>query len=225
MRDVIDRGTGASIRSRFGIRGDVAGKTGTTQDNADGWFILMHPELVAGAWVGFNDSRVTLRSDYWGQGAHSALPIVGDFYQRSLRSRIIDGRARFTEQEESGAFSALVTHVRGWFTRLFGGTPAPEAPAARPAPRRPALPSPEADVAPQPPAPMANAPDASDASGMALDRGEVLIATPEPRRLRFQLRRHRRTQRPPRHRRARPLAEPALIRTATGVPTTSDTPG
>jgi penicillin-binding protein 1A len=67
-----------AIRSRYGIRADVAGKTGTTQDNADGWFILMHPQLVGGAWVGFNDGRVTLRSDYWGQGAHSALPIVGD---------------------------------------------------------------------------------------------------------------------------------------------------
>ncbi|MCQ4438054.1 hypothetical protein NO135_23910, partial [Clostridioides difficile] len=63
MRDVGTRGTGGSIRTRFGIRGDVAGKTGTTQDNADGWFILMQPGLVAGAWVGFDDGRVTLRSD------------------------------------------------------------------------------------------------------------------------------------------------------------------
>ena len=67
MRDVVTRGTGGSIRTRFGIRGDVAGKTGTTQDNADGWFILMQPGLVAGAWVGFDDGRVTLRSDYWGR--------------------------------------------------------------------------------------------------------------------------------------------------------------
>ena len=73
MRGVVDRGTGAAIRSRFGIRADVAGKTGTTQDNTDGWFILMHPQLVAGAWVGFNDGRVTLRSDYWGQGAHRRI--------------------------------------------------------------------------------------------------------------------------------------------------------
>ena len=74
MRGVVDRGTGSAIRSRYGIRADVAGKTGTTQDNADGWFILMHPQLVAGAWVGFNDGRVTLRSDYRGQGAHSRCP-------------------------------------------------------------------------------------------------------------------------------------------------------
>nr|WP_254615201.1 transglycosylase domain-containing protein [Burkholderia pyrrocinia] len=96
MRDVVDRGTGADIRSRYGIRVDVAGKTGTTQDNADGWFILMHPQLVAGAWVGFDDGSVTLRSDYWGAGAHSALPIVGGFYDAALRARAIDPRAQFS---------------------------------------------------------------------------------------------------------------------------------
>ena len=49
------------MRTRFNVRGDVAGKTGTTQNNTDGWFILMHPRLVAGSWVGFNDPRVS----YW----------------------------------------------------------------------------------------------------------------------------------------------------------------
>jgi len=180
MRDVVDRGTGASIRSRFGIRADVAGKTGTTQDNADGWFILMHPELVAGAWVGFNDSRVTLRSDYWGQGAHSALPIVGDFYARSLRGRVIDARARFAEEEESGAFATLVAQVRSWFHRVFGKDTTPEAPATRPGPRRPALPPPEAEATPQAVAPLAHSTEGQDAAGMALDHGETVIALPEP---------------------------------------------
>ncbi|MEO8653025.1 MAG: transglycosylase domain-containing protein [Ramlibacter sp.] len=95
MRGVIDRGTGAGIRSRFGIRGDVAGKTGTTQDYTDGWFILMHPQLVGGAWVGFNDNRVTMRNDAWGQGARNALYIVGDFFQQSLKAKAIDAKARF----------------------------------------------------------------------------------------------------------------------------------
>jgi penicillin-binding protein 1A len=129
MRDVVNRGTGSSIRSRFGIRGDVAGKTGTTQDDADGWFILMHPQLVAGAWVGFNDSRITLRSDYWGQGAHSALPIVGDFFQRAQRSRLVDGRAKFVEEPQTGFFDALRTKLQVWREALFGaksdGAPAP----------------------------------------------------------------------------------------------------
>lgn len=84
MRGVINRGTGTAVRYRFGIGADVAGKTGTTQNNADGWFIMMHPNLVAGAWVGFNDNRVTMRSNYWGQGGHSALLLVGDFFKTAL---------------------------------------------------------------------------------------------------------------------------------------------
>jgi penicillin-binding protein 1A len=87
MRGVIDRGTGAGLRSEFGVRGDLAGKTGTTQNNSDGWFIVMNPTLVAGAWVGFNDQRVTIRSNYWGQGAHNALRIVGDFLRQAQRDK------------------------------------------------------------------------------------------------------------------------------------------
>ena len=68
LRGAVDQGTGQAVRAQFGVRADVAGKTGTTQKNTDGWFILMHPRLVAGSWVGFNDSRVTMRSNYWGEG-------------------------------------------------------------------------------------------------------------------------------------------------------------
>jgi len=112
LRGVVDRGTGTDIRNRWGIRADVAGKTGTTQDNTDGWFILMQPQLVAGAWVGFNDSRITLRSDYWGQGAHSALPIVGDVVSKALRSRLIDGKARFEPPDDSTWLQRLLQRAR-----------------------------------------------------------------------------------------------------------------
>jgi penicillin-binding protein 1A len=95
MRGVINRGTGTAIRNRFGITADVAGKTGTTQNNADGWFIMMHPNLVAGAWVGFNDNRVTMRSNYWGQGGHSAILLVGDFFKATLDAGKIDAEALF----------------------------------------------------------------------------------------------------------------------------------
>ncbi|MDB5950656.1 MAG: transglycosylase family protein [Massilia sp.] len=95
MRGVINRGTGTAIRNRFGIVADVAGKTGTTQNNADGWFILMHPNLVAGAWVGFNDNRVNMRSAYWGQGGHNAALLVGEFFKTALDSGKIDGAAQF----------------------------------------------------------------------------------------------------------------------------------
>ncbi|WP_233830097.1 penicillin-binding protein 1A [Paraburkholderia sp. ZP32-5] len=123
MRDVVSRGTGASIRTRFGVRGDVAGKTGTTQGNADGWFILIQPQLVAGAWVGFNDSRVTLRSDYYGQGAHSALPIVGDFFQRAQRSRLVDSRLKFDTEQPPSWFAERAARLSDWFGHLFSRTP------------------------------------------------------------------------------------------------------
>jgi penicillin-binding protein 1A len=95
MRGVVNRGTGTAVRSRFGIGADVAGKTGTTQNNTDGWFILMHPNLVAGAWVGFNDNRVTMRSSYWGQGGHNAILLVGDFFRTALDSGKLDRAAQF----------------------------------------------------------------------------------------------------------------------------------
>ncbi|MEO7495265.1 MAG: PBP1A family penicillin-binding protein, partial [Massilia sp.] len=95
MRGVVNRGTGTAIRYRFGIKADVAGKTGTTQNNADGWFILMHPNLVAGAWVGFNDNRVTMRSNYWGQGGHNAIMLVGDFFKTAIDSGKLDTTAQF----------------------------------------------------------------------------------------------------------------------------------
>ena len=113
MRGVIDRGTGTAIRSRYGIRADVAGKTGTTQDNTDGWFILMHPQLVAGAWVGFNDNRITM-GDGWGPGARSALPMVGEFFQRALNARVIDPQTRFAAPQSVGS---------GWGQEDPGQTP------------------------------------------------------------------------------------------------------
>jgi penicillin-binding protein 1A len=95
MRGVIARGTGTQVRTRFGVTGDLAGKTGTTQKNTDGWFILMHPELVAGAWVGFNDARVTLRSSWWGQGGHNAVRLVGDFFRDAQKKGLVDPKASF----------------------------------------------------------------------------------------------------------------------------------
>lgn len=79
-------GTGFRIRSQYGIDHDVVGKTGTTQNSADGWFMLAHPELVAGAWTGFNDQNVTFRTQWWGQGAHNALHLVGGFFRAAINS-------------------------------------------------------------------------------------------------------------------------------------------
>jgi penicillin-binding protein 1A len=76
LRDVIQSGTGKAVQAYIDF--PAAGKTGTTQGYADGWFIGYTPDLVAGAWVGFDDRRITL-SGTDGQGARSALPIWARF--------------------------------------------------------------------------------------------------------------------------------------------------
>ncbi len=118
LRGAVNRGTGRAIRETYGIRADVAGKTGTTQNNTDGWFILMHPQLVAGAWVGFNDPRVTLRSDFWGQGANNALHVVGDFMGQALASNSVDASAEFPTRFGARVEAALRRfgdRIKSWF--------------------------------------------------------------------------------------------------------------
>ena len=85
MEGVVDGGTGRGIRRDYKITGDFAGKTGTTQNNSDGWFIGITPDLVTGCWVGADDPRVHFRSTTYGQGAYMALPIVGKFFHKTYR--------------------------------------------------------------------------------------------------------------------------------------------
>lgn len=79
---VVDSGTARSIRSRYRIKGPLAGKTGTTQSQADGWFIGFSSNLIMGAWVGAENPKIHFRSIALGQGAHTALPICASFYQQ-----------------------------------------------------------------------------------------------------------------------------------------------
>ncbi|MES2761449.1 MAG: transglycosylase domain-containing protein [Bacteroidota bacterium] len=82
MRGVVDHGTGTRLRSRYNLRNEIAGKTGTTQNNADGWFMGLTPDLVAGCWVGGEERSVHFNSTNEGQGASMALPIWGKFFQK-----------------------------------------------------------------------------------------------------------------------------------------------
>ena len=119
MRGVVDRGSGADLRRLFDARGDLAGKTGTTQDGADGWFELMHPDLVMGAWVGFDDPRVTFRSDYWGQGGHNALRVVGDVARTARQRGLLDASRRFPDPPEVEAEAGWLDRVGGWLGGLI----------------------------------------------------------------------------------------------------------
>ena len=82
MQGVVNGGTGYALRGRFGFTGEMAGKTGTTNDNADGWFIGYTPQLTAGAWAGFEDMQVHFNRTGDGGGAGAALPIWGIFMQK-----------------------------------------------------------------------------------------------------------------------------------------------
>ena len=120
MRGVIDEGTGTAVRERYRVTADVAGKTGTTQENTDGWFLMMHPQLVAGARVGFND---TLTMGDWGQGARSALPIVAPVFQQALKNRWIDPKVEFDIPRQRPAPRREPEDESRWAGRggIFGG--------------------------------------------------------------------------------------------------------
>jgi membrane carboxypeptidase/penicillin-binding protein len=84
LSDVVDRGTAAAVR-RLGVRFPVAGKTGSTNDYKDAWFVGFSSTVVAGVWVGF-DQPESIGKD--GSGARYALPIWTDFMQRAARIRV-----------------------------------------------------------------------------------------------------------------------------------------
>ncbi|GAB3204585.1 penicillin-binding protein 1A [Pontibacter aydingkolensis] len=82
MQGVVEEGSANKLRSQFGLQMDIAGKTGTTQDNTDGWFIGITPQLVTGVWVGGESPQVRFRTLELGQGSRTALPIWGDYIRR-----------------------------------------------------------------------------------------------------------------------------------------------
>ncbi|HRP56592.1 transglycosylase domain-containing protein [Agriterribacter sp.] len=101
MQGVVDFGTGRSMRSAYGITSEIAGKTGTTNNNADGWFIGFTPQLLAGAWVGADDPILRIANNYVGQGAQMAMPIWAYFFQEVYKDKTlgIDRNARFVQPE------------------------------------------------------------------------------------------------------------------------------
>ena len=83
MANVVDRGTAAPVRYKeIGVKGAIAGKTGTTQFHSDGWFVGMTPKLIAVSWVGAFDRRISFQRMSEGMGSKTALPLWGDFITR-----------------------------------------------------------------------------------------------------------------------------------------------
>ena len=83
MEGVVTSGTGAALKgSRYGLKGEIAGKTGTTNDNVDGWFIGYTPLLTAGVWTGFENNQIHFSRTGDGGGSSAALPIWGLFMKK-----------------------------------------------------------------------------------------------------------------------------------------------
>jgi len=80
LQGVVDDGTGRSLRTVYQLKNEIGGKTGTTQNNADGWFMAITPELVTGAWVGGIYPEISFTETRLGQGATMALPIFANCY-------------------------------------------------------------------------------------------------------------------------------------------------
>jgi penicillin-binding protein 1A len=85
MQGVVDRGTANGLRSVWGFTGELAGKTGTTQNNTDAWFMGMDSKLIVGVWVGGDNPVVRFRTTTYGQGAYAALPICANFLSQVYR--------------------------------------------------------------------------------------------------------------------------------------------
>ncbi|WP_405205631.1 transglycosylase domain-containing protein [Aquimarina sp. LLG6339-5] len=90
MKSTVDNGTAIRLRKMYGLKNEIAGKTGTTQDNKDGWFVGITPKLVTVTWVGNDNYNIGFKTTKQGQGANSALPIFGKLYQKMNENPVFD---------------------------------------------------------------------------------------------------------------------------------------
>lgn len=123
MQGVVDFGTAGSLRWKYGIKSDIGGKTGTTNDNTDGWFIGYTPQLLAGAWVGCDDPFLHLPKYGTAGGSQMALPEFAYFLDKvyANKSLGIDPKAEFEKPAQLNNdpifadqnFSNIVRHGEG----------------------------------------------------------------------------------------------------------------
>jgi penicillin-binding protein 1A len=107
LRSVLDGGTASRVRYRYGIRAPMGGKTGTTQNQSDGWFMGFTPRLVAGCWVGGEDRSIRFDGLNEGQGAAMALPIFALFMQKVYADKTL-GYSETEDFDKSGNLSYTI---------------------------------------------------------------------------------------------------------------------
>lgn len=94
LESVVDSGTARKLHYTYGLWGDIAGKTGTTQDQSDGWFLGFTANLVAGVWVGAESPGIHFRTLSAGQGSSTALPIWGSFMRSMYKDKALAKKYR-----------------------------------------------------------------------------------------------------------------------------------
>ena len=90
LRAVVDGGTAGRLRFRYGLKGEIGGKTGTTNNNSDAWFMGLTPTLVSGVWVGGDDRDIHFDTMVMGQGATMALPVFALYMQRIYKDATLN---------------------------------------------------------------------------------------------------------------------------------------
>lgn len=123
MKSTINKGTAKRIRSTYRLRNDIAGKTGTTQNNKDAWFVALTPKLVHVTWVGLDNHEIGFKNTSLGQGANAALPLFALLYQQLNKDRAFDyiTKAKFEKPHAFVLDQLNCEPIKrdGFFKRLF----------------------------------------------------------------------------------------------------------
>ncbi len=123
MKATIDKGTAARIRSTYKLKNAIAGKTGTTQNNKDAWFVALTPKLVHVTWVGLDNHEIGFKSTSLGQGANAALPLFALWYKDLSKDKDFNliTRSQFERPSTLVLESLNCPPIKrdGFFKRLF----------------------------------------------------------------------------------------------------------
>ncbi|MBG50218.1 MAG: penicillin-binding protein [Pseudozobellia sp.] len=123
MKSTIDKGTASRLRSTYKLNNAIAGKTGTTQNNKDAWFVALTPKLVHVTWVGLDNHEIGFRSTQLGQGANAALPIFAKLMQEMNQhpsyNEITQAQFERTDPMVLDMLDCEPVKKDGFFKRLF----------------------------------------------------------------------------------------------------------
>lgn len=123
MKSTVNTGTAKRLRSTYQLTNDIAGKTGTTQDNKDGWFVAITPNLVTVTWVGNDNYNIGFKTTSLGQGANSALPMFATFYQKLNKDKAFNTITKSHFERPTNAvlndLDCKPEKEDGWLKKIF----------------------------------------------------------------------------------------------------------